>query len=84
LSENSRVVRVGERYIVYDRAGGGRIGFVRRAGEKWNAVDAFMERNGDFNSRREAVAWLESLGDQTEQARSRRQQAQQLKKEENG
>jgi len=53
-----------DRYIVYGREGDTgeeRIGFVRKDGNTWNAVDTTMEHSQDFRTRAEAIAWLEKL-----------------------
>ena len=46
----------GERYIVF--LGDDRIGFVKRDGKLWNAVDTFMEKSADRPSRDKAAIWL--------------------------
>lgn len=56
------------RYFVY--LGDDHIGFVRKydSGNKWNAVDVWMEKAQDFNSREDAAAWLKREFDQAVKA----------------
>jgi hypothetical protein len=51
-----KLKRDGDRYIVI--SAGERIGFVRRDGAKWGAVDTYVESSRDFPTRAAAVEWL--------------------------
>jgi len=57
--------RDGERYIVF--GDGERIGFVRKDGKQWNAVDTYMDKSQNFTTRELAIAWLVELAEKEAQ-----------------